>query len=117
MNVIKFPLPGNDIISRFQELVNDCGLCYTTIDLYKAGVETEADLNEALLKTIHILHKANLDTTLYLKRIYVTEIETGRIYLDWRINKLAFFFTILNAESQNPLILQWKKKIISMLRI
>jgi hypothetical protein len=117
MKIIKYPLPINEIVSRFEDVVNDCALCYRTVDLYKAGVETEADLNEALLKTIQILHKANLDTALYLKRIYVTEIESGKIYLDWRMSKIAFFFTILNAESQNPLILRWKKKIISMIRI
>jgi hypothetical protein len=117
MNIIKYPLPINEIISRFQDAVNDRELCYRTIDLYKAGIETEADLNEALLKTIHILRMANLDTTRFVKRIYVTEIESGRIHLDWKMNKLAFFFTILNVECQNPLILQWKKKIISMIKI
>jgi hypothetical protein len=60
---------------------------------------------------------ANLDTTHYVRRIYVTEIESGRIHLDWKMNKLTFFLTILNTESQNPLILQWKKKIINMMRI
>jgi hypothetical protein len=117
MNIIKYPLPINEIISRFQDIVNDSELCYRTVDLYKAGIETEADLNEALLKTIHMLSMANLDTTHFLKRIYVTEIESGKIYLDWKMNKLAFFFAILNAESQNPLILQWKKEIINMIKI
>jgi hypothetical protein len=117
MNLIKYPLTINEMISRFQDVVNDCELCYRKVDLYKAGVETEADLNEALLKTIRILRMANLDTTHYVKRIYVTEIESGRIHLDWKMNKLAFFFTILNTENQNPLILQWKKKIINMIRL
>jgi hypothetical protein len=117
MNVVKYPLPIHEIINRFQEAVNDMQLCYRTNDLYKAGIETEADLNEALLKTIRILRIANLDSTHYLKKIYVTEIESGKIYPDWKMNKLAFFFAILNAESQNHLILQWKKKIINMLRI
>jgi hypothetical protein len=116
MNIVKYPLPIHEIISRFQEVVNDSELCYRTIDLYKAGVETEKDLNEALLKTIHILRVANLNTTQYLKRIYVTEIESGKTYLEWRMNKLAFFLAILNAESQNPIILKWKEKIIKMMK-
>ncbi|MCO5259601.1 MAG: hypothetical protein M9916_05610 [Crocinitomicaceae bacterium] len=116
MNIIKYPLPINEIINRFHEAVNDCELRYRTSDLYKAGFETEADLNEALLKTIHILRMANLDTTHYLKRIYVTEIESGKTYIDWRMNKLAFFFVILNSECQNSIILQWKKKILNTIK-
>ncbi|MFQ3578646.1 MAG: hypothetical protein SNJ71_00720 [Bacteroidales bacterium] len=117
MNIIKYPLPINEIISRFQEAVNDVDLCYRTSDLYRAGVETEAELNDALLKTIHILRLANLDTTRYLKRIYVTEIDSGKTYIDWRMNKISFFFVLLNAEGQNSIILQWKKKILNTIKI
>jgi len=116
MNIVKYPLPINEIINRFQEAVNDCELRYRTSDLYKAGVETEADINEPLLKTIHILRMANLDTTHYLKRIYITEIESGKTYLDWRMSKIAFFFVILNSECQNSIILQWKKKILNTIK-
>jgi hypothetical protein len=113
MNIIKYPLPFNEIISRFQEAVNDFELRYCTADLYRAGIETETDMNEALLKTVHTLRLANLDTNHYLKRIYITEIESGKVYLDWRMNKLVFFFVILNSECQNRIILHWKKKILN----
>ena len=91
MNIVKYPLPINEIIRRFNDAVNDIELRYQTADLYRAGIETETDLNKALLKTVHTLRLANLDTTHYLKRIYITEIESGKTYLDWRMNKLAFF--------------------------
>lgn len=113
MNIIRYPLSVNEIISRFQEAANDVELRYRTTDLYRAGIETETDMNEALLKTVHTLRLANLDTTQYLKRIYITEIESGKTYLDWRMNKLAFFFVILNSECQNSIILHWKKKILN----
>lgn len=113
MNIIRYPLSVNEIISRFQEAANDVELRYRTTDLYRAGIETETDMNEALLKTVHTLRLANLDTTHYLKRIYITEIESGKTYLDWRMNKLAFFFVILNSECQNSIILHWKKKILN----
>lgn len=113
MNIIKYPLSVNEIISRFQEAANDVELRYRTTDLYRAGIETETDMNEALLKTVHTLRLANLDTTHYLKRIYITEIESGKTYLDWRMNKLAFFFVILNSECQNSIILHWKRKILN----
>lgn len=90
MNIIRYPLSVNEIISRFQEAANDVELRYRTTDLYRAGIETETDMSEALLKTVHTLRLANLDTTHYLKRIYITEIESGKTYLDWRMNKLAF---------------------------
>lgn len=117
MNIQKYPLPIDEIISRFKEAVNDIELCYTISDLYRAGIETENDLNKALQKTIHILHLANLDTTHYIKKIYVTEIDSGKTYIDWRMNKISFFFVLLNSECQNSLILQWKKKILNMLKI
>jgi hypothetical protein len=113
MNIIRYPLSVNEIISRFQEAANDVELRYRTTDLYRAGIETETDMSEALLKTVHTLRLANLDTTHYLKRIYITEIESGKTYLDWRMNKLAFFFVILNSECQNSIILHWKKKILN----
>lgn len=117
MSIIKYPLTINEIISRFQEAVNDIDLFHTTADLYKAGIETESDLNEALLKTIHILCLANLDTSHYLKRIYVTDIESGKTYLDWRMDKMIFSLVILNAEGQNSIILQWKKKILNTIKL
>jgi hypothetical protein len=116
MNITKYPLPVNEIISRFQEAVNDVELCYGTTDLYRAGIESYTDIHEALLKSIHILHLANLDTTKFLKRIYITDIESGNTYSDWRMNKLTFFFVILNSECQNSIILQWKKKILDIIK-
>jgi hypothetical protein len=58
--------------------------------IYIGRNETETDMNEALLKTVHTLRLANLDTNHYLKRIYITEIESGKVYLDWLMNKLGF---------------------------
>lgn len=116
MNIAKYPLPVNEIISRFKDAVNEIEFRYQKADLYRAGIETETDLNKALLKTVHTLRLANLDTTHYLKRIYITEIESGKTYLDWRMNKLAFFFVILNSECQNSIILQWKKKILNTIK-
>lgn len=110
-------MPIHEIINRFQEAVCDFELCYRTSDLYRAGIESKTELNETLQKTIHILRLANLDTTQYLKRIYVTEIDSGKTYIDWRMNKISFFFVLLQAECQNPIILQWKKKILDMIKI
>ncbi len=117
MKVVKYPLPVNEIIDRFQEVLKDKDLVFRTSDLYKAGIENQDVLNEALLKTIHILRLANLNTSHYIKRIYVTDIENGNTYLDWRMNKMTFFFVILNAESQNPVIVKWKSKILDLLKL
>ncbi len=117
MNIIKYPIPINEIISRFNDAVHDIELRYKTSDLYLAGIETESDLNDAILKTIHTLRLADLDTTHFIKQIYVTDIESGKTSIDWRMNKMAFFFVILNAESQNNLIFQWKKKILNTIKI
>ncbi|MFN4122720.1 MAG: hypothetical protein ACK4GL_05370 [Flavobacteriales bacterium] len=116
MNIINYPVPIHEIIGRFQEAMHEVELCYRTSDLYRAGIETEADLNEALRKTIYILRLANVDTTPYLKRIYITEIDSGKTYMDWKMNKITFFIVLLNAECQNSVILKWKKKILELIQ-
>lgn len=115
MKIAKYPLPKNEIISRFQETIHDLDLKYTTADLFKAGIESQKDLNQAMLKTVHALHKSEIEITRYLKRIYITDIESGETHIDWKMNKLTFFFVILNSESQNATILQWKQKILEVL--
>jgi hypothetical protein len=115
MNLVRYPIPLNEILNRFQEAVYDNELKYRTADLLRAGVEGEADLNKALLKTTHMLRLANVDTSHFLKRIYITDIESGKTHFDWRMNKVVFYLTILNSESQNDIIFQWKAKILQII--
>lgn len=107
----KYPFEDNSANNVFVDNILESELKYSCKDLYKAGIDNEAEMKNAILKGIQTIKQAGLIPQYHFKHIFVTSIETGKVYNDWRMSRIGFLLSIMNASGNNPTLNNMKIEI------
>lgn len=109
--ILRYPIDESEVINMLEDAIFDADLKYTCKDLYAAGIETERELRVAILKSIQVIKQAGLSPQQHFKHLYVTNIETGKTFNDWRISKMGLLLVLMHASGNNQLLNKWKIEI------
>lgn len=113
MEIIKYPLSENEMNRLFEEAIYDSGLKYTCKNLFTAGVENEAELVMAIIKSIQVVRQSGLTPQHHFKHLFVTSIETGKTFNDWRMSRMGFLLVLMHSGGNSELVNRWKIKMAS----
>lgn len=113
MEILKYPLSENEIIGLFEEAMYDSSLKYTCKDLLTAGIENETELGLAIIKSIQVIRQSGLIPQHHFKHLFVTSIETGKTFNDWRMSRMGFLLVLMHSGGRNELVNKWKIKMAS----
>lgn len=114
MNGIKkFSILEDEMLNSLVEAIYDSELIYSSIDLYSLGIESPNEIDAAVMSAIQTIRRADLSPQQHFKYIYLTDIKSGNILHDWRMSKMGFLLTLLNANTTNSLINQLKIELIN----
>jgi hypothetical protein len=113
--ILKYPLTENELINRLSDKIHDLDLKYNCHDLYRAGIENETELKVAILKSIRVINQSGLAPQHHFKHIYITELDSGKTYSDWRMSRMGFLLTLIYSNANNHLINKWKIEILKLL--
>lgn len=116
MEMVRYSYTEEDLFESFAEAIYDSELKYCCNDLYKTGIDDEADMSMAILKSMQVLGHAGLLPRHHFKHIFVTNINEGNIYSDWRMSKMAFLLVLMHANGNNPLLNKWKIEMVKLLK-
>ncbi|WP_159518015.1 hypothetical protein [Sunxiuqinia indica] len=114
-SLIKYPEIETDMLRALIEGLHDRELRYSCTDLYDAGLRDEHELAEAIRHANHTLFCAGLNPQHYIKPIFVTNIENGDTYHDWKMSQTGFLLVFLSANESNKLFNRYKIEIIDRL--
>jgi hypothetical protein len=114
--ILKYPVTEDDFIILFMEAMYDAELKYSCNDLFIAGIDNEAEIGLAILKSIQAIYQAGLMPEHHFKHRFVTNIATGDTYSDWRISRMGFLLVIMHATGNNPLLNKWKIEMAKLLK-
>jgi hypothetical protein len=115
-DLVKYPIIEDELISYFTGALNARELKYSCDDLYNAGIENDFELGGAILKSIQVLKQAGLQPQHHFKHIYVTELDTGKTYNDWRISKMGFLLVLIHSTGSNQILNKWKIEMVKLLK-
>ncbi|MFN3557488.1 MAG: hypothetical protein ACK4VN_16130 [Bacteroidales bacterium] len=113
--MVKHPIPEVEFISYFKEALYDASLKYRCDDLFRAGFDDDAQISEAVLKSIQLLKQLDIPPHHHFRNIYITELETGKTYKDWRMSKAGFLLTVMNCSRNNPALSKWKMEMVKII--
>lgn len=100
MNLIVYEYQGiPDPIAGFVDQLNERELRYSSFDLLQLGLETLDEVEAAVSKAMHTCNSAGMPLNENFKMVYVN-IE-GRMMKLWRLSKVAFGLSLINANPQN----------------
>ncbi len=114
--LIKYPVDEKDFFDQFREALYDTELTYNCHDLLVAGIDSEPEMRIAILKSIQLIKRAGLVPKQHFKHCFVTSVESGKIYNDWRISRMGFLLTLLHAADDNPLLDKWRIEIVRSIK-
>ncbi|WP_339737547.1 hypothetical protein [uncultured Sunxiuqinia sp.] len=114
-SLIKYPEIETDLIRRLIEGFHDQELHYSCADLYDAGLCDSSQLAEAIRYANQTLFRAGLNPQHYIKPIFVTNIENGETYRDWKMSQAGFLLVFLSAQESNRLFNRYKIELINRL--
>ena len=116
MEIVKYPANEDDFINLFADAMHDAELRYTCHDLFVSGIDSEAEMGAAILKSIQVIKQVGLLPQHHFKHRFVTSIETGEVYNDWRISKMGFLLVLMHATGNSPLLNKWKIEMAKLLK-
>jgi hypothetical protein len=115
-DILKYPVYEDELISFFADAIHDNELKYNCKDLYYAGIENDNELGDAILKSIQVIKQAGLLPHHHFKHMYVTELDTGNTYNDWRISRMGFLLILMHATGNSPVLNKWKIEMIKLIK-
>jgi len=115
-DILKYPINEDEFFSFFADAVHEKELNYNCSDLYFAGVENDIELGAAILKSIQVLKQSGMLPQHHFKHIYVTELDTGKTYNDWRISKMGFMLVLMHATVNSPVLNKWKIEMVKLIK-
>lgn len=113
--IVKYSSYKNVFLDHFIDAFYDCELKYSCKDLFNAGVDNEKELEEAILKSMKVIKKVGLSPKQHFKHFYVTNIETGEIYNDWHMSKMALSLVLMHVSGNTPLLNKIKIEMVKLL--
>ncbi len=114
-SLIKYPEIETDMLLALIEGFHDRELKYSCADLYNAGLRDSLQLAEAVRYANQTLFRAVLNPQHYIKPIFVTNIENGETYHDWKMSQAGFLLVFLSAKESNRLFNRHKIELINRL--
>jgi hypothetical protein len=115
-DIVKYPIVDDDFIDLLSEAMYDAELKYSCNDLFMAGIESEEEMGIAILKSIQVINQVGLVPQHHFKHLFVTSIETGKIYNNWRMSRMGFLLVLMHASGNNPLLNKWKIEMVKLIK-
>lgn len=113
--LIKYPEFEADMLRALDEGFHDRELTYSCADLYDVGLCDAHKLTEAIRCANHTLFCAGLNPQHYIKPIFVTNIENGETFHDWKMSQPGFLLVFLSANESNRRFNRYKIELINRL--
>ena len=114
-SLIKYPETEDEMLQALIEGFHDRELHYSCTDLHNAGLFDDYELMEAIREANQSLFHAGLNPQHYIKPIFVTNIENGETYHDWKMSRTGFLLVFLSARESNRLFNRHKIELINRL--
>ncbi|WP_299577113.1 hypothetical protein [uncultured Sunxiuqinia sp.] len=114
-DLIHYPPNEVEWLNTLDELVHDRELKYRCTDLYKAGVEDETELLSAIRHANQSLFRSGLNPHHYIKPLFVTAVESGQTYHDWKMSAAGFLLVLFSANQSSRKFNRFKIALINRL--
>lgn len=112
MQITHYTSEENDFFDQFAETLVNSELTYGCMDLRKTGIIDEADMAIAISKSMQTLQQAGIFPHHHFRHIFVTNIQTGNTYNDWRMSKTGFLLVLMHSSCKSPTLTKWKIEMV-----
>ncbi len=113
--IVKYFANDNDLLDFFADAIYESDLKYSCKDLFNAGVDNEAELGDAILKSMKVIKKVGLRPKQHFKHLFVTNIDTGEVYNDWHMSKMGLSLVLMHVSGNNPLLNKIKMEMVRLI--
>ncbi|MGQ7869104.1 hypothetical protein [Sunxiuqinia sp. sy24] len=114
-NLIHYPPNEVELLNTLNELMHDRELKYRCIDLCQAGIDDETELLSAIQHANQSLFRSGLNPHHYIKPLFVTALESGQTYHDWKMSEAGFLLVFFSANQSSRKFNRCKIALINRL--
>jgi hypothetical protein len=94
-------------VADFEEALYDSMLLYSLRHLAFTGHAPTQSMLDTLQKALQVCYLAGINSKQHFKQIYVFDVNTGQLYVDWLMSKKGFNLMVMQSPSLNHDMARW----------
>jgi hypothetical protein len=103
----------DEMLANLKDAILHSELKYTCRDFYGLGVDSLNEVEAAIQYSIQILLRADVSPQQHFRYVFLTDIESGKVFHNWEMSNLGFLLTLLNIQNKNPQFDRLKIEILN----
>jgi len=103
-----FPANKNQFMAtEFEDAVNNSTLLYSLRNLTFSKNVPQENTMQALEKSLHVCYLVGINSKHHFKKIYVFDVKTQTLYIDWMMSKKGFNLMVMQTPLLNKEMALW----------